>query len=175
MVVNRGGRGDKVEAKLTLEAFLHDLHVEKAQESHAKAKAQGHARLGSPDERGVVHLELLERVAQVLVLLVVDGKKPREDHGLCLVVARTGLLAGTVLVGDGVARLHEGGVLEARHHIAHLAHAKLVQRGLEGALAAHAVAEEGIAKRHHAQVVALLDAAIKDTNRGHNAAVLVEI
>ena len=139
VVVNRGRCGNEVEAKLALEALLDDLHVEKAEEAHAKAKAQSHARLGRPDERRVVHLELLEGVTQVLVLLVVDGEQPGEDHGLSLVVAGAGLCAGTFLVSDGVAGLYEGRVLEARDHVANLTHAKLVKRGLQRALAAHAI------------------------------------
>ena len=90
-------------------------------------------------------------------------------------VAGAGLCAGTFLVSDGVAGLYEGRVLEARDHVANLTHAKLVKRGLQRALAAHAIAEEGVTERHHAQVVALFDGAVKDAHRGHYAAVLVKV
>ena len=175
VVVHGRARRDEVQAKLALQALLHDLHVEKAEESHTEAKAKRDGRLGRPRERRVVHLQLLERVAQVLVLLVVDGEQAREHHGLRLVVAGTRLRARPVLVRDGVAGLHERRVLEARNDVAHLAHAELVEGGLQRSLAADAVAQERVAQGHHLQAVALAHDAVEHADRRDDAAVLVEV
>ena len=76
-----------VDVVLALEALAHDVHVQQAEEAAAKAEAQrlGHLRL--PRQRGVVELELLERVAQVGVLVGVDRKQAAEDDRLDVAVA----------------------------------------------------------------------------------------
>ena len=88
VVVDRGARGDQVQIELALQALLDDLHVQQAQEAHAETKAQRHRRLRLPHQRRIVDVQLIERVAQVLVVLVVDGEQARVDHGLGLAVAR---------------------------------------------------------------------------------------
>ena len=92
VVVDRGARGDQVQIELALQALLDDLHVQQAQEAHAEAKAQRHRRLRLPHQRRIVDVQLIERVAQVLVVLVVDGEQARVDHRLGLAVARQRLL-----------------------------------------------------------------------------------
>ena len=71
--------------------------------------------------------------------------------------------------------MHGGRVLEARDHVAHLAHAQLGQRRLQRALAAHVVAQEDVVPGHHLQAVARPDGAVEDAHRGHHAAVGVEV
>ena len=110
---------------------------------------------GAPRERGVVHAQLLQGVAQVLVVLVVHGEDAGVDHRLGLAVARQGLRAAAVAPGEGVAHAHGLGVLEARDNEADLAHAQLVDELLGRALDAHAVGEEVHAGAHHRELVAL--------------------
>ena len=69
--------GDEVEVVLALEPLLDDLHVEEPEEAAAKPEAERLRRVGLEDERRVVHVELRERVAQILVLRRVR----REDAG----------------------------------------------------------------------------------------------
>ena len=175
VVVHRGGGRDEIEAKLALEPLLDDLHMEESQKARTKAKAKRHRGLGRPDERGIVHAELLQGVTKVLVLFVVNGKETRVDHGFSILVARAGLRTGTLLVGDGVARLDEGRVLEARHHKADLTHAELLEGHLKGALAAHTITEEGVTERHQPEPVPLPDATVKDAHRRDDAPVLIEV
>ena len=77
-----------VDVVLALQALAHDVHVQQAEEAAAEAEAErlGHLRL--PRQRGVVELELLERVAQVGVLVGVDRKQAAEDDRLDVAVAR---------------------------------------------------------------------------------------
>lgn len=102
--------------------LLDDLHVQKSQEAHAEAEAEGMRGLGLPHERRVVQRQLLQRLLQGLVLVAVDGKEAREHHGLRLAVAGKGLVHAAVGHGDRVAHLHLAHVLEARDQVAHLAH-----------------------------------------------------
>ncbi len=119
-------------------------------------------------------MELLERVAQVLVVLVVDGEQARVNHGLGLAIALERRVAGVVHEREGVAYVDRLGVLESRDHKADLAHAD-VEGELGGTTHAHAVDEKLLAALHHAQVIALLDLTIEDANRRHHAAVFVEV
>ena len=175
VVVHRGRRRDEVEVELALEALLDDLHVKQPQETDAEAKAKGHGGLGRPGERRVVHVELVEGVAEVLVLLGVHGEETGVDHRLGLAISRAGRGAGADGVGDGVAHAHALRILEAGDHIAHLAHGQLVDRCLGRALHAHAVAEEVLVLLHHVQLVVLADVAVKDAHRGHHTAILVKV
>ena len=120
-------------------------------------------------------MEFLERVAQVLVVLVVDREQAGVDHGLGLAIALQGRVAGIAREGEGIAHVHGLGVLQARDHKTDLAHAERVERKLGGTTHADAVDEELLAALHHPQMVALLDLAVEDADRGNDAAVLVEI
>ena len=120
-------------------------------------------------------MQLIESVAQILVILVVDREQARVDHGLGLAVARKRLGAGVRRPGKGVAHVHGLGILQTRDHVAHLADRQCVDRGLGGTLDAHAVDQKVTLGLHHAQGIALLDGAVEDADRGNDAAVLIEV
>ena len=63
-VLDRRRRGDEVEVELALEPLLDDLHVQQAQEAAAEAEAERDRRFRLEADRGVVEVQLLERVAQ---------------------------------------------------------------------------------------------------------------
>ena len=86
-VLDRRCGRDEAEAELALEALAHDLHVQEPEEPAAEAEAQGLRGLRLVEERGVVELELLERVPQLRVLVGVRREEPREHHGLDVLVA----------------------------------------------------------------------------------------
>ena len=79
---DRGRGGDEVEVVLALEALLDDLHVEQAEEAAAEAEAERLRGLGLVGERRVVELQLLERVAQLLVVVGVGREEAGEHHRL---------------------------------------------------------------------------------------------
>ena len=86
--VGDGRRGDEeIEVELALEPLLDDLHVQQAEEAAAEAEAERVRGLGLVDERRVVELELLERVAELRVVVGVGRKEPGEDHRLHVLVA----------------------------------------------------------------------------------------
>ena len=126
-VDDRGRGGDEVEVVLALQPLLDDLHVQQAEEAAAEAEAERLRGLRLEGEGGVVEPQLLQRVAQVLVVGGVDRVDAGEDHRLDFLEAgerRVGRRRG---VGDGVADLGVGDVLDvgdekpdlARHQLLH--------------------------------------------------------
>jgi hypothetical protein len=68
-----------VHAVLALEALLDDVHVQQAEEAAAEAEAERLRGLRLVVERGVVEVQLLQRLAQRLVLVGLDRIKAGED------------------------------------------------------------------------------------------------
>src|SRR4029077_7398683 len=68
-VLDGGRRRDELQLELALQALLHDLEVEQAQESASKAKSQRGRILRLVRKRAVVELQLLERLLQVRELV----------------------------------------------------------------------------------------------------------
>ena len=97
--LDRGHRRQQLEVVLALQALAHDVHVQQAEEAAAEAEAERVGGLGLPGQRGVVERQLLERVAQVGVVVGVDREEAAEDHRLDLAVA------GQRLGGLGAGRL----------------------------------------------------------------------
>ena len=83
--VRRGD--DQVEVELALEPLAHDLHVQQPEEAAAEAEAERLRRLGLVEQRRVVQLQLLERVAQLGVVVGVGREEPGEHHRLDVLVA----------------------------------------------------------------------------------------
>ena len=120
-------------------------------------------------------MELLERVAQVFVILVVDGEDSRVHHGLGLAIARERLGRGAKRAREGIAHAHRLRIFKARHHETDLTHGELVYKRLGRALHTYAVNEERMPRLHHLKLVALLDASIEDAHRSNDATVLIEV
>ena len=79
---------EQVEVELALEPLADDLHVQQAEEAAAEAEAERLRGLGLVEERAVVQLQPLERVAQLRVVVRVGREEPGEDHRLDVLVAR---------------------------------------------------------------------------------------
>jgi hypothetical protein len=118
---HRRRRGHQLEVVLALEALAHDVHVQQAEEAAAKAEAQRVGGLGLPRQRRVVERELLERVAQVRVVLAVEREQAAEHHRLDLAVAGQRLGRAVRAGGQRVADAQLRDVLEAGDEVADLA------------------------------------------------------
>ena len=121
LIDHRGQSGHQIQVELPLQPLLDDLHVEHAQKAAAEAEAQGGGGLRLKGERGVVELELFQRVPQIGVLGAVLGIHAAVHHGLGGPVAGQGLGGGTLHAGDGVAHPGVLHILDGRGEIAHLA------------------------------------------------------
>ena len=94
---------EQVEVELALEPLAHDLHVQQAEEAAAEAEAERLRRLRLVEERRVVQLQPLERVAELRVVVGVRREQPGEHHRLDLLVAGHRLARRAPLRRDRVA------------------------------------------------------------------------
>ena len=88
LIHHRRCRDDQVQVVFPLQPFLHDLHVQQAQEAAAEAKAHGTTGFRLILERRIGKLQLVEGLAQVGVLVGVGGEQAAEHHWLGFGVAR---------------------------------------------------------------------------------------
>ena len=68
---------EQVEVELALEPLADDLHVQQAEEAAAEAEAERLRGLGLVEERAVVQLQPLERVAELRILVRVGREEAR--------------------------------------------------------------------------------------------------
>ena len=115
-----GYGGDDVHVEFAVEALLDDFHVEQAEEAAAETESEGEGAFRVERERGVVELELLQRGAQVFVLVGLHGIDAREDHRFHILETGYRFGAGVFYVGYRIAHLHLAGVLDARYDVAHV-------------------------------------------------------
>ena len=124
LVVNHiryvGHGGNHIHVELTVESFLHNLHVEQTQESASEAKAQCDGRFRRKCQRCIVELQLFERSPQVFIIRRVDGIYTGKDHGFYLLKALDGLSARLGHMGNGIAHLHLLAVFDAADDITHI-------------------------------------------------------
>ena len=111
-VADSGRCRDQVQVELALQALLHDLQVQQAEEPATKAEPERDRALGLETERAVVELQLLQSVSQGLVLVGLNGIQPREHHRLGLFESRQGRCGEVVVVADRVADPGLGDVLD---------------------------------------------------------------
>ena len=108
LIDNAGRGGDKFKHILALKALLNDLHMKQAEEAAAEAKAQSDRGLRLKGERGVVELQLFERVLKVAVLGAVKRINAAEHHRLSLAVTGERLGGRVVCKRNGVTHLCVG-------------------------------------------------------------------
>ena len=73
-----GRRGrDELELELALQSLLHDLQVQQSEEAAAETEAERRGVFGLVRKRGVVQLQLLERLLEVRELVGVGREKGR--------------------------------------------------------------------------------------------------
>ena len=167
-------RGDEqVEVELALEPLAHDLHVQQAEEAAAEAEAERLRGLRLVEERRVVQLQPLERVAQLGVLVRVGREEPGEDHRLDVLVAGQRLGGGLLLGGEGVADAQLDDVLQPGDHVADLAGRERRRGRRRRREEAELLRLEARALRHRAQPLARLETAVDDADERDDAAVLV--
>ena len=128
LVDDGGQRGDKLQIKFALQTLLYYLHMQHPQKAAAEAKAQRDGALRLIRERGVVELELFQRVAQIRILRAVLGVYAAVYHRSCGAVAGQRRRRGAVRLGDGVAHAGVLNVFDAGGEVAHVARGKLLAR-----------------------------------------------
>ncbi len=153
--------------------------MQQAQKATAEAETQSVGGLRLPRQRGVVEDQLLERVAQVRVVIGVDREEPAEDHRLDFPVAgqrlARGADAGLHARSQGVADPQQRDVLQTGDEVADLAGGELVGGHHLGAEEADVVDVGLGARGHREDRLALAENAVDNPDVGDHAAVLVEL
>src|SRR5262249_36510011 len=117
LVLDGRRRRDQIQAKLTLEPLLDDLHVQQAEEAAPKAEAEGSRALRLVDEGSIITLQRLQRLLQLLAIVRVARKEAGEDHRLHRPVTRQRRLRSMNRVGDGVPHARVRYVLDGSGEI----------------------------------------------------------
>ena len=174
MVLDVRSRGEQVEVVLALEALAHDVHVQQPEEAAAEPESERLRRLGLVGQRCIVERQLLQRVAQVRVLVRVDRVEAAEHHRPRLLVPGQRLGRGPGLGRQRVADAQLGHVLDAGDDVADLA--GLERLGLDhvGRPEADVVDVRVRAGLHGADRLAAPERAVDHPHVGDHAPVLVE-
>ena len=148
--------------------------MQQSEETAAETESQCERALGFERQRGVVELQLLERGAQILVLVGLDGIYTREDHRLDILEAGDGFGAGAVHRGDRIAHLDVGRGLDTRTYISHVARTQLLARLQLELQYADLVGLVVAARIEELDMLALAQRAVEDAVVGYDATERVE-
>ncbi len=148
--------------------------MQQAEEAAAETEAERLRHLRLVAQRGVIELQLLQRLAQRVVLVRLDRIEPREDLRLDLLEARQRRAGRPVDEGQRIADLRRLQLLDARDDVADLARTQHVARHRLGREHADLLAEVGRTGRHQANAVLVAQAAIDDPHQHDDADVVVE-
>ncbi len=174
LIHHRRRGGDQVLVELALQPFLHDFHVQQAEEAAAEAEAQRLRHFRLVVQRGIVELELLQRVAQGIVLVGFDRIEAGEDLRLDFLEA--GQRLGGTPVGRGHRVAHLGGIefLDAGDDEADLAGAQFAAGHRLRREHADLFAQVLRAFRHQQDLVLGAHRAIHHAHQHHHADIVVE-
>ncbi len=150
--------------------------MEKTEEATAETESECDRGLGLERERSVIELELFESFSEVAVLGAVGGIDTRENHRVDLSVAGEGLIAGLIVVGDGIADLSIADRLDRSRDIADFSRFEraVVHEGGSVHEAGLNDVENGSGS-HKADIIADLDSALLDADVDDNALVGVVV
>ena len=145
--------------------------MQQAEEAAAEAETECQRGLRLVDQRGVVELEPVERVAQEGVVGPVDREQAGEHHRLGVAVAAEVLRGGLGRVGDGVTHPRLPDVLDAGDEVPDLPHAEAL--GRLGLRRADADLEQLVVRPggHHHDLLARAEVPVDDAHVRDDAAV----
>ena len=171
LVLNTGRGDQQLQPVLAFQAFLDDLHVEQPKEPTAKPGAERNAGFRLEGERGVVELQLLQRLPQEGVVVRLRRVEPGEDHRFRLLVAGERFRRRALGVCERVADAALAHVLQSGGDIANLARGEGAGRHRARRQVAHLKRIDIAAGGHEAEPVAALDGAVHDSHVGDHALV----
>jgi len=165
---------DELHVVLALEALLHDVHVQEAEEAAAEAEAQRLRGLRLVAQARIVQLQLGERVTQRLVAIGFHRIQTREHLRLDLLEAGQRLGGGIVGHRHGIADLGVLQVLDAGDHEADAARREALARDRFGREDADLLGQVQRTRGHELDAVLGLDGAVDHAHQHDHAHVVVE-
>ncbi len=171
---NRGRGGNQLEIVFTLQALLHDLHVQHAEKPAAKPESQGRRGLRLEVQCRIIESQLLQGFAKRLVIFRTDRKQAGKDPRLYLLEAGQRRLARPASCRQSVANRGAVNVLYARDDITDFAGPECL--AIEHFRREHPdpVGRVRGAGGHHGNLGALRQAAVHDPHQRDDADVIVE-
>ena len=148
--------------------------MEQAEEAAAEAEAERDGAFGLEEERGVVEPKLLQRFAQQGVFVGVDRVEAGEDHGLDFFETGQRFDRGAIVIGDGVADLGVGNVLDVGDKEANFAGDQFFDFHRLGREYAQSFDLEHAPVPPQADVLSLLQGAFEHAGQDHHAAIGIE-
>ena len=148
--------------------------MKQAEEAAAKAKSQCRRTFWLEKKRRVVEAQFFQRFTQQRVLVRINGVEPGEHHRLQLFEARQRLEGGIPIVGDGVADLGVGNILDVGNEEPDFAGAQFVDFDRLGREHTEVLHVESAAIRHQADLLPLADRALDDTREHDDSAIGIE-
>ena len=145
------------------------------EESAAEAEPEGIGRLRFEGEARVIKCQFLQGCPQIVELIIGGGEESAEDDRHGLLISGQGDLRRAGDLGDGIADVDVGQLLDVGDDVTDLADAQL----LAGDLARPEPAEAGHfilgAVGHEADLLPDPDRAVDDADIGDHALVVVEL
>ena len=166
--------GDEVETVFALEPFLDDLHVQHTEEAATEAEAERLRGLGFVVQRGVVELQLGERVAERLVFVRLDRIKPGEHARFDFLEAGQWLVRWLVGVRKRVADARAAYILDAGDDVTDLARREFCHRPLLRREHTDLLHEIIAAGRHKADLVLGFKPPVHHPHQRYRAEIIVE-
>ena len=174
LVDDRRRGGDQVHVVFALEPLLHDVHVQQAQEAAAEAEAERLRDLGLVVQRRVVQLQLLQRVAQRLVLVGLHRVQAGEYLRLDLLEAGQRRRRRVRGVGQRVADPGRLELLDAGDDEADVARGELARGRRAFGVNTPTCSQLYAAPVAISRIVPGLERAVHDAHQHHDADVVVE-
>ena len=174
IIYNRRRRGDELQLVLALQALLHHVHVEEAQEAAAETKAQGLGCFRYVLQCRIIELQFFQRYFQIVIVLTFDGIEAAENHGQRLAISGERFGRAILCGGDGIPHFAVRYGLDASRHITYRAAGQHIAGLGERREITHFRDRVHLAGRHHADIHARTDFPILHTHIGNGAFVGVE-
>ena len=166
-------RHEQVEVELALEPLADDLHVQQAEEAATEPEAESLRRLRLVEQRAVVQLQPLQRVAQLRILVGIRREESREHHRLHVLVARERIGRATCNRSQRVADAQTREILQPGDHVADLARRQRLDRRHRRREETELLRIETRSGRHRLQRLTTRERAVDHPDEREHAAVLV--
>ena len=173
-VLHRRCGSDQREIEFSFKTLANDLHVQKTEETATKSKSKSARTFGRIGVTRIIESELFERFAKSCELIAIDWIEAAKDHGSRLVIAvkRRG---GLRQVGDGLTGTGFADVFDPGNEVTDLARTERRHWRWVWTPDANLLGVVHRSGLNELESGAGVERSIHDSDRGNNAAVLIEM
>ena len=147
--------------------------MQQTQKSAAKTEAQSNRSFRLVNKRGVVEFKLVERVAQIRELSIVNRKKTGINHGIGILISRERLFRAVRLACNRVSDLGLPHVFHAGDNVSDFSGRQCIHRHHFRADNADFRRLVNRSQSHHRNALTRFQSAVSHANIGHDSAISV--